>query len=96
MFLLLHFSIKALLDKSSATSNSNQVEISKPLFQQKIDKTFSFPLKDSSGKEVSKPAWTIQNIELRDEIIVKGQRVRSVKGRVFGTSLKRLLIFASI
>lgn len=48
-----------------------------------LNKEFSFPLLDDKGKEVSKLKFTIENAELRDQIIVKGQRASSVQGRTF-------------
>ena len=61
----------------------NRVDIEKAKKQQKINKLMTFPLKDQAGKEVSKYTYEVQNVELRDEIIVKGERAISVKGRTF-------------
>lgn len=61
----------------------NRVDIEKAKKQQKINKIMTFPLKDQAGKEVSKYTYEVQNVELRDEIIVKGERAISVKGRTF-------------
>ncbi len=61
----------------------NRVNIEKAKKQQKINKLMTFPLKDQAGKEVSKYTYEVQNVELRDEIIVKGERAISVKGRTF-------------
>lgn len=49
----------------------------------KIDQTFTFPLKDGKGAEKNKINYTIENAELQDEIIVKGQRASAVKGKTF-------------
>jgi hypothetical protein len=61
----------------------DRLELKKPIATQTLNKTFAFPLKDAQGKEVSKIRYTIERAELRDEIIVKGQRATSVKGRTF-------------
>ncbi len=50
---------------------------------QTINKKFSFPLKDQEGKEVSKIKIDLQGVELRDQIIVKAQRVTAISGRTF-------------
>lgn len=64
-------------------SNDKRVVIDKPKSEQKLNKVLSFPLKDQTGKEVSKFTYEIQNAELRDQIIVKGQKASAVKGRTF-------------
>ncbi|MBI2022737.1 hypothetical protein HYS97_02730 [Candidatus Daviesbacteria bacterium] len=48
-----------------------------------VNKSFDFPLRDEKGEEVSKIKFIVENAELRDEIVVKGQRASSVSGRVF-------------
>jgi hypothetical protein len=78
------------LRKHSAASGGNggaasadQVSVQKARATQTLNKTFKFPLKDDTGKEVSTISYTIQNIELRDQIIVKGETATAVKGRTF-------------
>lgn len=68
---------------SVAGSSDTRVELKQARAQQVLNKTFSFPLLDEKGKEVSKIKFTLENAELRDEIIVKGQKATSVKGREF-------------
>lgn len=48
-----------------------------------INKEFLFSLKDAKDKEISKIKFLVENAELRDEIIVKGQKATSIKGRTF-------------
>ena len=50
---------------------------------QTINKTFTFPLKDDKNVEVGKFKYVITDIQLQDQIIVKGQRATAVKGRTF-------------
>ncbi len=65
------------------SSSAEQVSVQKARATQTLNKTFKFPLKDDTGKEVSTISYTIQNIELRDQIIVKGETATAVKGRTF-------------
>lgn len=48
-----------------------------------INREFLFPLKDDKGEEVSKVKYSIENAELRNEIIVKGKRTTTISGRIF-------------
>lgn len=71
-------------NSSSVLSDSDQrVSLKKPKAQQFINKEFLFPLKDGKGVEVSKIKYFIQDAQLQDEIVVKGQRATAVKGRTF-------------
>lgn len=63
--------------------NDPRVAIAPVKATQKIGKTFSFPLRDDKGAEVSKIRYTIESAELRDELIINGQRNVAVKGRQF-------------
>jgi hypothetical protein len=85
---LLIIGIGFLLKNATSGNNSlgnsdSRIELKKALATQPINKTFAFPLKDAAGKEVSKIQYIVEKAELRDEIIVKGQRATSVKGRTF-------------
>ncbi|MEK7550731.1 MAG: hypothetical protein AAB535_03020 [Patescibacteria group bacterium] len=68
-----------LLSKSS----SSKIQVKSAKATQELNKEFSFPLKNDKGEEVSKIKFVVENTELRDEIIVKGQRATSVAGRTF-------------
>lgn len=71
-------------NSSSVLSEADQrISIKKAKAQQIINKEFLFPLKDSNGKEVSKIKYFIQDAQLQDEIVVKGQRATAVRGRTF-------------
>ena len=65
------------------TTNSEPIVIQPPLAQTPIDQTFEFPLLDSEGTEVSKIQYVVETAELRDEIVIRGQKARSVEGRLF-------------
>lgn len=48
-----------------------------------VNRTLSFPILNNKGEEVSRINYVIEKAELRDEIIVQGQKATSVKGRTF-------------
>ena len=48
-----------------------------------ISREFAFPLRNGNGEEVSKIKFTIEKAELRDEIVIQGQRATAIKGRIF-------------
>jgi hypothetical protein len=55
----------------------------KPLATKEINKEFSFPIRDEKAKEVGRLSYSIENAELRKQIIVQGKRATTVDGRVF-------------
>jgi len=77
--------ISSLTDTSpSVLGESDQrVSIKKAKATQIINKEFLFPLKNDKGAEVSRIKYFIQDAQLQDEIVVKGQRATAVKGRTF-------------
>lgn len=64
-------------------TNDKRVEIQKPKAVQAINREFTFPLKDQEGQEVSKLKYEIQSAELRDEVVIKGERATAVRGKTF-------------
>jgi hypothetical protein len=67
----------------SGGSSDEKVEIKEAKAETEINREFSFPLKDSKGEEVSTFKYTVEKAEIRDEIVVKGQRASAIKGREF-------------
>jgi hypothetical protein len=68
---------------AAGSGNDQRIEIAGAKADVDINSEFSFPLLGSDGEAVSQIKYTIQNAELRDEIVVKGQRATAVKGRSF-------------
>lgn len=66
----------------SAQSN-DKVKVKPPLRTLVLNRAFTFPIKDEKGKEVDKFTYIIESAELRDEVVIKGQRASSVEGRTF-------------
>lgn len=82
------FSIKNLTKPQSVLTSTlgtqdQRINIEKPKAVQSINKQYLFPLKDTSDQEVSKLKYEIQNAELRDEIVIKGQKATEVNGKTF-------------
>lgn len=48
-----------------------------------INRTFDFPITNDSGNKVGEFKYTINNAELRNQIVVKGQKATAIKGRTF-------------
>lgn len=69
--------------KSSNVAGSFQTNSDTAKKSATIGKDFEFPINDDKAKEVSRFKYTIESAELRDEIVVKGQKVTSVSGRTF-------------
>lgn len=68
---------------TAVLGSNGQAEIAGPVAQQTLNKTFNFPLRDAQGKKVSDLKYEIQSAELRNEILVKGQKATAVEGRTF-------------
>lgn len=69
--------------KSPVVANGEGVDVPKPISTIGLNRTVDFPLRDDKGKDVGKFGFTIQNAELRKQIIVKGKRATAVNERVF-------------
>lgn len=74
-----------LISKPRSAGNNANTQISLPsaLATKELNKDFSFPIKDDKGTEVGKITYTIQNAEIRNEIIVNGQKATAIKGKAF-------------
>jgi hypothetical protein len=72
--------VKAISTPKTSTTST---DVKPPLATLEINKELSFPLNDENGKKVADIKYLIETAELRDEILVQGQRATAVKGRVF-------------
>jgi hypothetical protein len=72
-------------NNATGVTSGEKVSLSKPLATSSVNQTFEFPLLDQDGSEVSRIQYALETAELRDEIIVKGQRARAVNGKAFLT-----------
>lgn len=77
-----------ILSRSNQNTIANQASNEKPVAPvakatQEINKVFNFPIRNSDGKIVKTLKFEILSANLQDEILVKGQRARAVKGRTF-------------
>lgn len=68
---------------TQTNASTSQVAIAKPLAQETLNREFQFPIKDTTGKEVSQIKYEVQNVEQRNQIIIQGQTATAVAGRTF-------------
>jgi hypothetical protein len=74
----------SLYSSTNVLGNTDQrIEITKPKAEQAINRMFLFSLKDASGIEVSKIKFFIENVQLQDQIVIKGQKATAVQNRTF-------------
>lgn len=69
--------------KPGSSSIDARINLQGPRATAQINRSFSFPLKDAKGKEISQIGYDITSTEVRDEILVKGQRATAVQGKTF-------------
>lgn len=84
-FVVTFFVVKTALKggNKSATKSAQTLSASSAKSSQQINRTFTFPIRNSKGETISELSYSIESAELRDEILVKGQKVRPIKGKVF-------------
>jgi hypothetical protein len=68
---------------SSGIQANEQLSLKPMRASKELGKEVQISIKDSNGEEVDKVTMRLENVELRDEIIVKGQKATSVNGRSF-------------
>lgn len=76
--------ILAVSPKGQTNSGSgNRVTVASAKARAEIAREFSFPVVDSKGKAITQLKYTVENAELRNEIIVQGKRALAIEGRSF-------------
>lgn len=81
-----YFTFTSLIKSQPAAAlgkSNNNLNIKEAERKQIINKQFLFPVKGLGGEEVSNLKFTIENAEIRDEIIIKGQKATAIEGRTF-------------
>lgn len=70
--------------KSSSPRVSAQSSLNNPGGKTvELNSEYNFPIKDGSGKEITKITYTIQNAQLQNEIVIQGQKATAITGRTF-------------
>jgi hypothetical protein len=66
-----------------SSTSQQQANVAKPIAQQTLNKSFDYPLKDATGKVVSKFNYEILSAEEDNQVIIKGQMATAVQGKTF-------------
>lgn len=67
----------------SQSVRGENINIQEPLASRTLNKKYVFPLKNELGKEVASFTYIVENAEIREEIVIKGQKATSVADRSF-------------
>lgn len=87
VFVVILVLIGNFFSKDSASGSvqgaqDNRTKMNNALAVEELDKRYTFTLSDAAGKPL-KVTFEIQDVELRDQIVLRGQPVTAVQGRVF-------------
>lgn len=63
--------------------SDSRIEIKGPKAKMSLDKTYYFPLVDDKGKVIAKLRFFLDDAEVRDEIILDGQKAVAPKGTTY-------------
>lgn len=67
--------------QASATDDTTHAPVI--LKEVTVNKSFSFPVVDTNGQKVTDITYSISSVDKQNEIIVKGERAKTVQGRTF-------------
>lgn len=82
LVLVIRIVVKSATASKQTTANA-QLTLQTPTATENINKTYSFTLKDSDGKDAGSFSYTIQSADIQNQIIVQGKPVNAVTGREF-------------
>jgi len=80
---LILLGLSKLISGIGGSGSVNKITVSGAKASQELNREFLFPLRDGGGESLSEIKFFIEKAELRDEIVVKGKRATSIKGRTF-------------
>lgn len=86
LVILILISLFSLISNNTGVqglSTYSRVEIQEAVSSVDTNREFSFPLKNSEGEIVSSIKYKVVKAELNNEILVKGKKASSIKGRTF-------------
>lgn len=64
-------------------ANDSRIELKGPRASVSLDKNYEFPLTDEKGKVIAKLKFFLDDAELRDEIVLSGQKAIAPKGTTY-------------
>lgn len=67
----------------SSSAKDKGTEVKSALSTQEINKEYLFPLKNNKNEQIGSLKYMVEKAELRDEIIIKGQKATAISGREF-------------
>ncbi len=68
---------------STKSQADQRMAVNAPLLTKSINKSFIFSLLDQTGQEMGKFTYTIDSVELRNQIVVKDQEATAIQGKRF-------------
>ncbi len=84
LILLLSLLSKPTVNSANKSTSKEQSNTIKPPEKTlNLNKDFNFPIKNDKGEEAAKIKYTIESAELRQEILIKGQKASAIDGKVF-------------
>ena len=75
--------IQSAFSGQSGRISDGRIELKEARGKMPINKTYEFPIVDDKGKEVTRLKFFLDAAELRDEIILNGQKATLIKGKTY-------------